>query len=107
VPVSSTRSAASAPKGGWWRSPLPAPIRPGFRVNRLLLNNIDVIAADWAGWVLGGSGRMTNAWSQILPHLARGALAPAVDSVHTLDGLPHALAALAGGRARGKLIVRM
>lgn len=79
----------------------------GFRVNRLLLNNIDVVAADWAGWALAGAGRLTNAWAEIAPHLARGALAPVVDSVHTLDGLAHALATLAGGSARGKLVVRI
>jgi NADPH2:quinone reductase len=77
----------------------------GFRVNRLLLNNLDVVAADWAGWAMGGSGRLANAWAELAPHLTRGALDPVVERVHGLDRLPHA--AFAEGTARGKLVVRL
>lgn len=77
-----------------------------FRVNRLLLNNIDVVAADWAGWALSEPGRLAGAWAELAPHVASGALSPVVARVYGMDESRAALAALAAGAARGKLVVR-
>ncbi|MFC0530003.1 zinc-binding dehydrogenase [Phytohabitans kaempferiae] len=81
--------------------------RAEFRVNRLLLNNIDVVAADWTSWALAAPDRIAGVWSEVAPHLASGALAPVVDAVRDLDGTASALAALDEGRARGKLVLRL
>ncbi|WP_238005499.1 zinc-binding dehydrogenase [Dactylosporangium sp. AC04546] len=66
---------------------------PGeIRVNRLLLNNIEVVGAAWEDWVCGGDGRLAGEWSAIGGELARGSLAPIAGRVLPLDdGTPAAL----------------
>ncbi|MET7396996.1 NADPH:quinone oxidoreductase family protein [Dactylosporangium sp. NPDC005572] len=67
---------------------------PGeVRVNRLLLNNIEVVGAAWEDWVCGGDGRLAGEWSAIAGEFTRGALMPIAGRVLPLDDeTPAALA---------------
>ncbi|MER7274731.1 NADPH:quinone oxidoreductase family protein [Dactylosporangium sp. NPDC000244] len=75
------------------------------RVNRLLLNNIEVVGAAWEDWVRGDDGRLAGAWSAIAGELARGALAPIAGRVLPFgDETP---AALDRGRPEPDAVIRI
>ena len=80
---------------------------PTVKVNRLLLNNIDVVGVGWGAFALGRPELMRQAWDTLFPHLASGALTPPISSVFRLDEAGAALAALEDRTATGKVLIRM
>jgi NADPH:quinone reductase len=80
---------------------------PQVRVNRLLLNNIDVRGVGWGGYLMGRPGAMRAQWAELLPMMESGVVDPPIGQVHAFDGMPRALTDMAERRTRGKSVLRV
>jgi NADPH2:quinone reductase len=80
---------------------------PTVKVNRLLLNNIDVVGVGWGAWVMSHPGELERQWSALEPMLASGAVAAPQPQVFALEQAADALAALEDRTAAGKVVLRM
>lgn len=76
---------------------------PTVRVNRLLLNNVDVVGVGWGGYALGRPGYLADQWTELLPHLRSGALAPLVSETFPLDKAGDALRRIDEREVTGKV----
>jgi NADPH2:quinone reductase len=78
---------------------------PTVRVNRLLLNNVDVVGVGWGAFALATPGYLQEQWSRLLPHLESGALNPPLAPALPLTDATEALASIEGRRAVGKVVL--
>ena len=78
-----------------------------MKVNRLLLNNIDVVGVGWGAWVLSHPGALAQQWEGLSALLTSGKLAPPQPDVYPLDRAGAAIAALENRTARGKVVLRV
>jgi NADPH2:quinone reductase len=78
---------------------------PTVRVNRLLLNNIEVVGVGWGAYLAKHPGYQAVQWAAILPHVASGALRPVIGSTHPLSEAAAALQELDERRATGKVVL--
>lgn len=80
---------------------------PTVKVNRLLLNNVDVVGAGWGSWVLTHPGYLREQWADLEPLLAAGAVPVPEPVVYPLERAAEALASLENRTARGKVVLRV
>ena len=80
---------------------------PTVKVNRLLLNNIDVVGVGWGAWTLGHPGALQEQWQGLAALLKSGALAAPQPEVYPLEQAAAAVASLENRTARGKVVVRV
>ncbi|KAA1432907.1 NADPH:quinone oxidoreductase family protein [Mycolicibacter arupensis] len=80
---------------------------PTVKVNRLLLNNIDVVGVGWGAWIMSHPGELERQWAVLEPLLASGKVAPPQPDLFDLDQAAEALAALENRTAAGKVVLRM
>lgn len=79
---------------------------PEIKVNRLLLNNVDVVGVGWgAYWAPRRIGYLREQWDDLVPLLATGKLDPVLGARYSLDEVGAALTELAERRATGKLLI--
>lgn len=79
---------------------------PTVKVNRLLLNNIEVVGVGWGAFWLPRPEYLREQWGDLRRHLESGALDPILGSVHPLDNAAEAIRELDERRATGKVILR-
>jgi NADPH2:quinone reductase len=80
---------------------------PEVRVNRLLLNNIDVVGAGWGAYVLGKPDVNREIGAAVIELVERGFVAPVVGERFPLERAGEALALLDGRGALGKVVLRV
>jgi NADPH:quinone reductase len=80
---------------------------PTVKVNRLLLNNIDVVGVGWGAWGLAHPGALQEQWAELEQLLATGRLAAPDPVVYPLEEAGAAVASLENRTARGKVVVRV
>jgi NADPH2:quinone reductase len=80
---------------------------PSVRVNRLLLNNIDVVGVGWGAWAGTHPGALAEQWAELERLLASGRLSPPDPGVYPLDEAAAAIASLENRTAKGKVVVRV
>ncbi|MEZ0384261.1 NADPH:quinone oxidoreductase family protein [Mycobacterium sp. pW045] len=80
---------------------------PTVKVNRLLLNNIDVVGVGWGAWVMSHPGELQRQWGTLEQLLASGAVSAPQPEVFALDDAADALAALENRTAAGKVVLRL
>lgn len=80
---------------------------PTVRVNRLLLNNIDVVGVGWAAYFARNEGFLQEQWAALWPYLVSGQLNPALAPVADLTAAAEALRSLENRSAIGKLVLRL
>ena len=80
---------------------------PAVKVNRLLLNNVDVRGAAWGAYAMTRPGFMHQQWQRLEPLLVSGVVRPPVGSVHPFEAFADALAEIDERRATGKVVVRV
>ena len=80
---------------------------PEVRVNRLLLNNIDIRGVGWGAFAMTKPGFMQQQWRDLLPMIDSGAVKPVLGSTYDLDGFAQALADLDARRALGKSVAEV
>lgn len=80
---------------------------PTVKVNRLLLNNIDVVGVGWGAWVMSHPGELQRQWTTLEQLLASGAVSSPQPDLFDLEQAADALAALENRTAAGKVVLRM
>ena len=78
---------------------------PTVKVNRLLLNNIDVVGVGWGAFVMGKPGYVAGEWAELLPYLRSGALDPLVSDTFPLEKAAEALARIDERQVTGKVVL--
>ncbi|ODR26723.1 NADPH:quinone oxidoreductase family protein [Mycolicibacterium porcinum] len=80
---------------------------PTVKVNRLLLNNVDVIGAGWGAWTFSHPGYLQEQWAELQPLLASGAVPAPQPDVYPLEQAAQAIASLENRSAKGKVVLKL
>jgi NADPH2:quinone reductase len=80
---------------------------PTVKVNRLLLNNIDVVGVGWGAWAGTHPGALAEQWADLEKLLTSGALPPPEPVVYPLEEASAAIASLENRTAKGKVVLRI
>jgi NADPH2:quinone reductase len=80
---------------------------PTVKVNRLLLNNIEVIGVGWGAFFLPRPGYLQEQWAELAPLLADGKLDPPLGSRYPLERAGDAITELDERRATGKVVLSL
>lgn len=80
---------------------------PEVKVNRLLLNNIDVRGVGWGGFAMTKPHYLREQWDLLLPMIESGVVAPPIGATYDLDGFDRALQDMADRRTLGKSVVHV
>lgn len=80
---------------------------PEVKVNRLLLNNVDVRGVGWGAFAMMRPGFMLEQWSALLPMLEAGTIAPPIGATYDLADFGQALLDLDARRTLGKSVVHV
>lgn len=80
---------------------------PTVKVNRLLLNNIDVVGVGWGAWAGTHPGALAEQWADLEKLLTSGALPPPEPVVYPLEEASAAIASLENRTAKGKVVLRV
>lgn len=78
---------------------------PTVKVNRLLLNNIDVIGVGWGAWTFAYPGYLQQQWAELEPLLAAGQVPAPEPVVFPLERAGEAIASLENRSAKGKVVL--
>ena len=80
---------------------------PEVRVNRLLLNNVDVRGVGWGAYAMTRPGYMQQQWAELLPMMESGVVKPPIGATYDLDDTARALVDMDERRTLGKSVVRV
>ena len=85
---------------------------PEVKVNRLLLNNIDVRGVGWGAYAMVRPGFMAAQWRELEPMMAAGVIDPPLSSqfgaaTYDLEDFGRALTEMDERRTLGKTVVRV
>ena len=80
---------------------------PEVKVNRLLLNNIDVRGAGWGAYAMAKPGYMRQQWTELLPLMEKGLVDPPIGSTYDMADFGQALVDMDERRTLGKSVVRL
>ena len=80
---------------------------PTVKVNRLLLNNIDVVGVGWGAWAGTHPGALGEQSAGLERLLASGELAPPEPIAYPLKEAATAVASLENRTAKGKVVLRV
>ncbi len=78
---------------------------PEVKVNRLLLNNLDVVGVGWGAYWQHRPEVLAGQWDQLVGVWSRGAIDPPIGAVLPLDDAAQAIALLDERRATGKVLL--
>jgi NADPH2:quinone reductase len=80
---------------------------PEVRVNRLLLNNVDVRGVGWGAYAMTRPGYMQRQWHRLVPMIEAGTVKPPIGATYDLEGFGQALVDMDERRTLGKSVVRV
>lgn len=80
---------------------------PTVKVNRLLLNNIDVVGVGWGAWTGTHPGGLEEQWTGLERLLSSGRLAAPQPEVYPLAEAAAAVASMENRTAKGKVVLRI
>jgi NADPH2:quinone reductase len=80
---------------------------PEVRVNRLLLNNLDVRGVGWGAYAMARPGYLRRQWDELLPMVASGVVDPPVASTYPVEEVAGALRELEERRVLGKIVLTL
>jgi NADPH:quinone reductase len=78
---------------------------PQVKVNRLLLNNIDVRGVGWGAYAMVRPGFMRRQWDALLPMLESGVVDPPVRTTYPVEEVGRALTDLEDRAVLGKIVL--
>ncbi len=78
---------------------------PQVKVNRLLLNNIDVRGVGWGAFAMVRPGYMREQWDRLLPMMESGVIDPPIGKVYPVEEAAEALAEMDARRTLGKSVL--
>ncbi|WP_372734708.1 NADPH:quinone oxidoreductase family protein [Nocardioides sp.] len=80
---------------------------PEVKVNRLLLNNIDVRGVGWGAYAMARPGYMQEQWSALVPMIEGGFVKPPIGATYDLAEFGQALIDMDQRRTLGKSVVKV
>ena len=80
---------------------------PEVKVNRLLLNNIDVRGVGWGAFAMMRPGYMLKQWQALLPMMDSGVVKPPIGAVYELEDFGQALIDMDERKTLGKSVVKL
>ncbi|HWU21117.1 MAG TPA: NADPH:quinone oxidoreductase family protein [Nocardioides sp.] len=80
---------------------------PEVKVNRLLLNNIDIRGVGWGAYAFLTPGYLQRQWAQLAPMIEDGVIRPPIGRTFELEGFSEALQEMDARGTLGKSIVRV
>jgi NADPH:quinone reductase len=80
---------------------------PEVKVNRLLLNNIDVRGVGWGAYAMARPDYMHSQWAELVPMIESGVVKPPIGATYDLDGFGQALLDMDARKTLGKSVVRV
>jgi NADPH2:quinone reductase len=78
---------------------------PTVKVNRLLLNNVDVRGVGWGAYAMVRPGFMRGQWTALLPMMQSGIIDPPIGKVYPVEQAAEALADMEARRTLGKSVL--
>ncbi len=60
---------------------------PAVKVNRLLLNNVDVRGVGWGAYAMVRPGFMRQQWDELLPMMESGVIDPPIGATYPIERL--------------------
>ena len=78
---------------------------PTVKVNRLLLNNLDVVGVGWGAFWTPRPTYLRDQWAELTPLLADGRLTPVIGATYPLEQATEALELIDSRRAVGNLML--
>jgi len=80
---------------------------PTVKVNRLLLNDIDVRGVGWGAYAMMRPGYMRSQWAELAPLMATGVIAPPLGAVYPVEEVSRALAEMEQRAVLGKTVLSL
>ncbi len=80
---------------------------PAVKVNRLLLNNVDVRGVGWGAYAMARPGYMRRQWDELLPMMESGVIDPPIGKTYAIEEFGTALQDLADRKTLGKSVVTL
>ncbi len=80
---------------------------PQVKVNRLLLNNVDVRGVGWGGYTMGRPGYLHQQWAALVPMIEAGHVRPPIGATYPLEEVGRALSDMEQRRTLGKSVLRV
>ena len=80
---------------------------PEVKVNRLLLNNVDVRGVGWGAFAMMRPGYMQRQWAELLPMMESGVIKPPVGTTYALEEFGQALLDMEQRKTLGKSVVKV
>ena len=80
---------------------------PEVKVNRLLLNNVDVRGVGWGAFAMMRPGYMQQQWAELLPMMESGVIKPPIGATYDLADFGRALVDMEDRRTLGKSVVKV
>ena len=80
---------------------------PTVKVNRLLLNNLDVVGVGWGAFAERRPGYMRERWDLLIARMSAAGITPVAPDVVALADIPDALAAMESRSLTGKVVARL
>jgi NADPH2:quinone reductase len=78
---------------------------PEVKVNRLLLNNVDVRGVGWGAFAMVRPGFMRQQWEALLPMMDSGVIDPPIGATYPMEEFGRALAEMEDRRTLGKTVI--
>lgn len=80
---------------------------PQVKVNRLLLNNIDVRGVGWGAYAMARPGFMHQQWRKLVPMMESGVIAPPIGATYPLEDFGRALQEMDERKTLGKTVLTL
>ena len=80
---------------------------PEVKVNRLLLNNVDVRGVGWGAYAMVRPGYMRQQWDELVPLMESGVIDPPIGATYALEEFGQALQDMADRKTLGKSVVTL
>jgi NADPH2:quinone reductase len=78
---------------------------PAVKVNRLLLNNVDVRGVGWGAYAMVRPGYMRQQWDELVPMMESGVIDPPIGRTYRVEEFGQALQDMEDRKTLGKSVV--
>ncbi|WP_134324209.1 NADPH:quinone oxidoreductase family protein [Cumulibacter soli] len=78
---------------------------PTVKVNRLLLNNLDVRGVGWGNFAFSKPGYVRKEWDKLVPLMEKGQINPPISATFSIDEVGAAVAGLGTREVLGKNVI--
>lgn len=80
---------------------------PQVKVNRLLLNNIDVRGVGWGAYAMTRPGYMHQQWDELVPLMESGVIDPPIGAIYDFADFADAVQEIQDRKTLGKSVIRV